>query len=352
VFSNYGDDLDPLDVNNNASDVYLRDLQTATTHLISVTPTGQAGDMDSYAMWVSDDGRYVAFSSNADDLVPGDTNGVNDFFLRDRQTATTSLIVLSNSGAQLDDWVGGRFSPDGRYVAFETRATNAVAGDTNQAGDVFVRDLLLSTTQRVTLTPTGGQVTQGSPTTGGFAVIMGFSPDGRFVAVYSDYSDLIEGDSNAAIDGFVIDSRSPLAPVTTYCTAKTTSTGCAPVITCAGEPRASGFDSFFVSASQVRTNTRGGFIWSLAANAAPFGGGTLCVAAPYHLESVASGAYGGTSGPCNQGQFLFRPTQAFLALHGLVPGTTVFGQFLSRDNGFPAPNAIGLTDAITFTVGP
>ncbi len=279
-------------------------------------------------------------------------NAKNDVFLRDRQLGVTTYVVLSSSGAQLDDYVGARFSANGRFVAFSTRATNAVPGDTNQLDDLFVRDLFTSTTELLSLTPTGAQVSQPSASYGGFTVPAALSSDGRWLAFYSDYSDLVAGDSNGTIDGFVLERQPTVAPVTTYCPAKVTSTGCTPVITSAGEPRASGFDSFYVSASKVRAATRGAFSWSLAAASTPFGGGTLCVAAPYRFEGVASGTYGGTGRPCNQGQFVFKPSHAFFATHSLTPGTTIFAQFLSRDNGFAPPNNIGLTDAIAFTIAP
>ncbi len=92
--------------------------------------------------------------------------------------------------------------------------------------------------------------------------------------------------------------------------------------------------------------------WSLSPVALPFGGGTLCVAPPYQLEGVSSGTHGGGSGPCDQGQFVFQATQSFFAAHGIQPGTTVYAQFLSRDNGYAQPNNIGLTDGIRFMLAP
>lgn len=351
TFDNDGDDLDPADQNGTSFDVYFRDTQTGLTELISVTPSGVSGNAGSYGLWVSDDGRYVAFWSDATDLVAGDVNGQNDIFLRDRQLGTTTLVILSSSGAQLNAFAYGTFSGNGRYFAFRTSASNAVFGDTNQDSDIFVRDLLAGTTQRVTLTPTGGE-SHMNPFPGITHEVTYISNDGRLVSCHTYFGDLIAGDSNDHEDGFVIDRASNVAPVTTYCTAKTTSTGCTPVITSAGEPRASGFDSFYVSATQVRTATRGAFIWSLVPVALPFGGGTLCVAPPYQFQGVSSGTYGGLFGPCGQGQFVFQATQSFFGAHGILPGMTVYAQFMSRDNGYPAPNNIGLTDAITFTLAP
>jgi hypothetical protein len=75
--------------------------------------------------------------------------------------------------------------------------------------------------------------------------------------------------------------------------------------------------------------------------------------APVHRTLVSnSGSYGGTFGYCNQGQFVFKASQAFFAAKGILPGTTVYAQFISRDSGFVLPNNVGLTDAIRFTLAP
>ena len=128
---------------------------------------------------ISADGRYVAFSSRATNLAPGDTNGVVDVFVRDLQAGTTERVSVSSTGAQGDGDSGvehvstaGRpvaISGDGRYVAFSSFASNLVAGDTNGVEDVFVHDRLTGATERVTT----GDGASHDPSLSG---------DGRFVA--------------------------------------------------------------------------------------------------------------------------------------------------------------------------
>src|SRR5207253_2878782 len=99
---------------------------------------------------LSADGRFVAFGSYATNLVAGDTNGQHDVFIRDRLTGTTERVSLSSTGNQGDGWSSGpSLSADGRFVAFTSGATNLVPGDTNGASDVFVHDRQTGITERV-----------------------------------------------------------------------------------------------------------------------------------------------------------------------------------------------------------
>jgi Tol biopolymer transport system component len=352
LFSFFGDDATAGD-NNNSEDVFVRDLQLGTTEAISVTPGGTTGNGLARPVWISADGRYVVFFSDSSNLVAGDTNGWPDHFLRDRQTGTTTLITVTTSGAQTDHYSEqGVMGRGGRYLYFPSFATNVVPGDTNGQEDLFVRDLQLGTTELLSKTPSGAPT---PPHTGNLPVywVRHASADGRFLVFDTGVPTLIDGDSNDGLDGFLLDRQSPGFPVTTYCTAKVHSLGCTPVITSAGYPSAASLDSFHITASQVRPNTRGLLLWSLTPAATPFGGGTLCLGAPTQTGAVvASGSYGGTSGPCDLGQFAYHMSQSFLATNALASGTTAYAQFLARDNGFAPPNNVALTDAIRFTVAP
>ena len=125
---------------------------------------------------ISADGRFVAFSSDATNLVPGDTNGTADVFVRDRQTGTTRRVSVGSGGAQGNGLsVDPAISADGRFVAFASDATNLVPGDTNGADDVFVRDRQTGTTRRVSV---GSGGAQGDRVSFDPAI----SADGRFVA--------------------------------------------------------------------------------------------------------------------------------------------------------------------------
>src|SRR5678816_1412054 len=121
-----------------------------TDRAIVSTSSVQA-DMDSLTSSVSADGRYVAFVSAATNLVPGDTNGQFDVFVRDRQLGVTERISVSSSGTEGDGFgsLGGTITPDGRFQLHRRNTASLVPGDTNGAIDVLVRDRLLGTTERV-----------------------------------------------------------------------------------------------------------------------------------------------------------------------------------------------------------
>jgi hypothetical protein len=127
---------------NGTVDVFVRDLALETTTLATVSSTGAQADGQSYGASISASGRFVTFHSLADNLVPLDTNGNYDVFLRDLETGETSLVGVNAAGVQGS---GASYEPsisdDGRFVAFRSSATNLVPQDTNAYNDVFLRDL-------------------------------------------------------------------------------------------------------------------------------------------------------------------------------------------------------------------
>jgi hypothetical protein len=143
AFESSATDLVPADTNG-LSDVFVRDRQSGTTERVSVDSSGSQGNGSSYnpsVPGISADGRYVAFVSYASNLVNGDTNGHSDVFVRDRQSGTTELVSVDSAGAQANaDCYFSLISTDGRIVAFYTAATDLVAGDTNGTYDAFVHD--------------------------------------------------------------------------------------------------------------------------------------------------------------------------------------------------------------------
>jgi len=151
---------------------------------------------------ISKDGRYVAFYSDAANLVPGDTNRSRDVFVHDRQTGETTRVSVASDGSQAN---GDSFAPaisgDGRYVAFSSSASNLVAGDQNGANDIFVRDRVANTTTRVSIGLGGAE-----PNAGSFAPAI--SADGNVVAYESDASNLVPNDTNGLRDVFVYDRTS------------------------------------------------------------------------------------------------------------------------------------------------
>ncbi|MGE3841966.1 MAG: IPT/TIG domain-containing protein, partial [Vicinamibacterales bacterium] len=184
---------------NGAFDVFVRDRASGTTTRVSVTSGGGQAAGDSYAAAVSADGRFVAFQSTAANLVSGDTNGVSDVFVHDRATGTISRVSVSTGGAQgTDGSAEPSVSANGRFVAFTSSAGNLVPADTNGVEDVFVHDRLTGTTSRVS-------IASGIQAAGGGSSLPSISSDGRYVAFTSNAENLASGDSNARQDAFVHD---------------------------------------------------------------------------------------------------------------------------------------------------
>lgn len=155
---------------------------TATTVRISVGPDGAQGDGHSLlpmpsARVLSQTGRYVLFESRASNLVPGDSNRANDTFVRDQLMSTTQRVSVSSDGAQQNrgsDPQHAAISADGRFVVFGSFASNLVRGDDNNAEDAFIRDRVAGTTVRVSIRPSGGAFVRGSRP-------LDVSADGRYV---------------------------------------------------------------------------------------------------------------------------------------------------------------------------
>ncbi len=200
AFSSYATNLVAGDTNN-MRDAFVHDRQTGVTERVSVGATSNEGNGESRGSAISADGRFVAFHSFASNLVAGDTNGLADVFVRDRQAGTTVRVSGDASGNQGNgDSSWPAMSADGRYVAFESSASNLVAGDTNSKRDIFVHDRQTGATERVSVGTSGSQGNGDSldPT---------ISADGRYVAFYSFASDLVPGDTNSKSDIFVHDRQ-------------------------------------------------------------------------------------------------------------------------------------------------
>ncbi|MFC7385427.1 S8 family serine peptidase [Sphaerisporangium rhizosphaerae] len=232
---------------NGRTDVFVRDRQAGTTERVSVGPGGAQGDGNSREQTISADGRFVAFESNATNLVPGQDDGSTNLFVRDRQAGTTealttpegvepsspkisadgrmvvyigagpkgwqiyrydrqartnALVSAASDGSPGDDW---SFAPspsaDGQTVVFYSYAANLAGPDVNGRTDVFVRDLKAGTTQRVSTGPKG---VEGD----GSSEVPSISGNGRYVAFQSSSANLVEGDTNRHSDVFVRD-RTP-----------------------------------------------------------------------------------------------------------------------------------------------
>jgi hypothetical protein len=186
---------------NDAQDVFVHDLGTGITERVSVASAGTQGDDDALTLSLSSNGSFVAFGSFATNLVAGDTNDVIDVFVHDRDKGTTARVSIATDGTQAND---ESFSPaissSGRFVAFRSDATNLVADDTNSNSDIFVRDRTSGVTRRVSVDSDGDQAN-------GDSILPAISADGRFVAFSSEASNLVAGDTNNLADIFVHDRQ-------------------------------------------------------------------------------------------------------------------------------------------------
>jgi Tol biopolymer transport system component len=170
------------------------------TRIVSVESGGALGDDFASLAAISSDGRYVAFQSLATNLVPGDTNGVTDVFVRDLVAGTTEIVSVDSSGVIGNSHSGApSISADGRYVAFQSFATNLIPSDATLGNDVYLRDRVAGTTVQVNLTSSGVQTVTGTGTE------PSISADGRYVAFTSGATDMVPGDTNGRTDVFVRD---------------------------------------------------------------------------------------------------------------------------------------------------
>jgi len=177
--------------------IYSKDLQSGVTVRVSSTADGTPGNNHSSSPNPSADGRFVVFESAADNLVAGDTNGVDDIFVKDLQAGTVRRVSTASNGAQGDAWSGiPDISADGRYVVFASNSTNLSSKDSDAFADIFVKDRQTGATKLVSTASDG---TPGNDTSYGAAVI---SPDGRYVVFHSSATNLVAGDTNGGPDLF------------------------------------------------------------------------------------------------------------------------------------------------------
>jgi hypothetical protein len=201
AFTSTASDLVAGDTNA-SYDIFVRDMQAGVNTRVSLDSSGAEGNGDSLDPSISSDGRCVAFSSAATNLVPGDANAHIDIFVHNIQTGETVLASVDSNGVQANaDCLDPVLSADGRYVTFHSTAMNLVANDTNNADDVFVRDLLLGTTECVSVGLNG---TPGN----GLSDKASISSDGRYVSFVSFASNLAAGDTNGTYDVFARDRGS------------------------------------------------------------------------------------------------------------------------------------------------
>lgn len=204
AFLSYATNLVSGDTNA-LPDIFVRDRLTGVTERVNVSTAGAQDNGGAGSVSISADGRYVAFHTYGSNLVPGDANGPGDasrdVFVHDRVTGITERVSVSSAGTQGNNGsTDPAISADGRYVAFTSSASNLVAGDSNAAGDVFVHDRQTNSTERVSVSSAGGQGN-------GTSYSPSMSADGRFIVFLSTASNLVPGDTNGYWDVFVHDRQ-------------------------------------------------------------------------------------------------------------------------------------------------
>jgi len=156
---------------------------------------GDNANGDSHGPSISADGRYVAFTSSAPDLVAGDGNGVDDVFVYDRVLGTTKRVsVITGGGEANDDSFEPSLSSDGKFIAFSSDATNLVGNDTNGVEDIFVHEIATGITTRVSVATNGTEATFRS-------LEPSISSNGQFVTFKSEDPNIAAGDANDAVPG-------------------------------------------------------------------------------------------------------------------------------------------------------
>jgi Tol biopolymer transport system component len=193
--------LNPRDINFD-SDIYVRDLATGVNELVSVSSSGAIANGGSGWPAISGDGRFVAFESLASNLVANDSNRANDVFVHDRSTGVTERVSVDSSGLQGNDHSSAcAINADGSFVMFMSYATNLVPNDNNLRSDVFVRDRVSGTTERVSVDSSGAEG-NGHSSSGSI------SGDGQFAAFDSLATNLVPVDTSGHLDVFVHDRSS------------------------------------------------------------------------------------------------------------------------------------------------
>lgn len=189
---------------NGMMDVFVHNRTTGATARVSVDSAGGEANDQSSGPALSADGRFVAFDSSATNLAAGDTNGVRDIFIHDRSTGITSRCCVSGKGAENGNGssLNAAISGDGSIFAFESSATNLAGNDTNLASDIFA---FYGDTKELTRVSVDSAGNEGN----GNSFVPALSADGRFVFYESASSNLVANDTNGVSDIFRYDRLNP-----------------------------------------------------------------------------------------------------------------------------------------------
>jgi Tol biopolymer transport system component len=397
---------------NRVDDVFVFDRESRRTTRASVGWDGREAKGPSFKPAISHDGRFVAFASDADNLVRFD-RGQRDVFVHDRQAGETRMVSVDSLGEHGNLQSGGpSISADGRWIAFHSSATNLAADDVNRVDDVFLYDSETYSTSRVS------RATNGEPADS-FSYGPSVSGDGSCVAFTSRAKNLAGGDTNGAWDVFVFDARPLVPPCTAYyadrdgdgfgnpnarvyemaprsgyvlddtdcedrdpavhihateryngidddcdgeidegfvgaaCSALANSLSCEPLIVGRGAASATGTTSFEITVESLRNDTSGFIVWARSGTStldlAP--GPCVSIASP-RSSLVRSGGSARATADCSG-----RITFVFGARDGgrsdWTPSTVLHAQCVGRDRSYgPSRGSLVISPALWFVVAP
>ncbi|MBL8801983.1 MAG: hypothetical protein JNN27_08315 [Planctomycetes bacterium] len=323
---------------NNASDVYVVDRSSGALELVSVGLSGVAGALGAGRPALSADGRFVAFVGLAPDYVTGDTNGVDDAFVRDRLLGVTERVSVESSGAEsFAPTSQVALSADARFVAFTCLGDNLVFGDSDQRYDVFVRD-------RLALRTTLASFTDGEQNIPSHVQNGALSGDGRWIAFHS-LDAYTAGDVNFDYDVFLRD-RFEQGPAS-YCAARASSAGCVARAELVGDAQLSTPTPLWIDLVTAQNQRSAAFFYGFAPVSAPYLGGVLCVAPPLTRTPLA--ATGGSPLPTVDCSGAARFDLGARIAAGvdplLVTGAELYAQWFVRNPAGPSGTA-SFSDAL------
>lgn len=322
--------------------VFLRDRVAQTTTLVSANDLGQEANGWSFVPAVSMSGRYVAFGSWSSNL---GGSGWLELYVRDVVLSTTHRVAFSNfGGVDFGYYRRLSISGDGMWVAYASIAGDLVPGDVNGTADVFATHWQSGTTRLLSRSTTGQAGGDGGDP-------IAISGDGSRAAFVSTSNSLVAGPPDDKTDVFLRDERVLSVPVVSYCTAKTNSLGCQPAMSTSGICSFTLGTPFFITSQFERSHQQGTLVWSTAPAALPFAGGFVCVQLPMQRTPLQDtgglSAANDCTGTCS---YVF--TAQYAQSRGLSPGSTVYAQYWTRDPIGAAVRRVNASDAIAFTWAP
>jgi Tol biopolymer transport system component len=322
---------------NGKRDVFVRDCLLGTTTRVNLGPGGVQADNHCDEPAFSDDGSCVAFHSTATNLVAGDTNGQRDSFVVVLATGVVERVSVSSAGAQGNSFSNyPDISADGRFVVFESPATTLVAGDANATTDIFLHDRQTHVTTLASVSTAGVQGDKGSE-------VAAVSGDGHLVAFDSAATNLVAGDTNNQLDVFVRDSLAcnGAGGWTAYGAGLAGAGGFVPALLGAGCPTPGAVVT--LSLEKVVGGAGGTLFVGLGPAALPFKGGSLLVA-PIVLQALIG--VGGTPGAAGAGALTL---PALLPSDPLLSGVSLFLQAGFSDGA--AVHDVSLTQGLQLSIG-